>query len=220
VAALPFPNTPVAPGDPVQLHFYVNNQGPGAATDVNASIDFTAGLSQPTLLVHAPGSGSVPCSVVALTGGGNLATCTVPRLEPGETATIEGSAKTTAPGEEAAFASVSALQDDSDQFDNAAEATWNVECPQATMWDIATEQCVPEVCVPTSCVDQCGVIDDGCGGTIDCDSACCPEGEYWYGTACEPDDLWCPTCCSGSVPPGGEGRCCGCRCDPYVPWCQ
>lgn len=177
VTGVAFPNAAVAPGDGVQFQFYVNNQGPGAATNISARIDLTAGLSQPTLLVHAPGNVSVPCSIVALTGGGNLATCSVPRLEPGETATIEGSAATTLPGQEAAFAAASSIapEPSDKKGNNFASANWLVECPQGTTWDVATQQCdcVPQAVVQ-ACVggQNCGTAPDGCGGMVACGPEC------------------------------------------------
>lgn len=137
---------PVEPGQPVQFQFYIRNDGPGLATNVSASVDLSAGLRNPTIGIYAPNDGFFPCSVVALVGGGFVAHCDVTALEPGTTATIHGSAVTTAPGREVAFAHVSAVQQDPDSFYNSAEARWVVECPADLAWDPAAQRC--ETCIP------------------------------------------------------------------------
>lgn len=148
VTSLAIPPNPVEPGSVVQFQFDIKNTGPEAATSLTVTLDFTSGLSQPTPAVYAAGTGPVPCNMTALVGGGSLATCVVARLDVGETAVIKGSGTTTAPGQESAFASATAIQIDRNQFDNAGESRWVVQCPESgTVWDPAMEECSPE-CVP------------------------------------------------------------------------
>lgn len=144
LAAVSIPTAPVEPGQFVQFEFPIGNSGPGPVTNLHASVDFTAGLSQPSVRIHPPSGDPVPCGVAALDGGRSHATCRVQRLAVGESAMIEGSAATTVPGQEAAFASVSATEQDPYPRDNSATAHWTVACPQAApIWDSDAQRCVP-----------------------------------------------------------------------------
>lgn len=178
VTSLAIPPNPVQPGNAVQFQFDINNTGPEAATSLTARLDFTAGLSQPTPVVYAAGTAPVPCIVTALVGGGSLATCTVALLDVGGAAVIKGSATTATPGQESAFASVSAIQSDPNQFDNADSANWLVACPQGTTWNLTTKKCE---CTPLTSAQaclggqDCDYASDGCGGQVGCGTCTAPE---------------------------------------------
>ena len=133
----------VKPGNQVDLAFQVTNLGPVVAVDVKSTLQLTADLSQVTsMVVDVPGLGSIPCTVVARTGGGSQGTCTVPSLNSGGTATIQVSALTSVPGQETAIVDVSAAQTDPNSSNNSVDATWQVDCsPPTPVWNTVSLQC-------------------------------------------------------------------------------